>query len=169
MAPPPTLRLVRRCWRVLAPRWAHDPLSGAGAARHGGRWNPPGRPALYMSEDLMTAAAEYEQDLGIRPGTFCAYDLKIGPVADLTDTATAGAWGVAAGDLACPWKQIALIERGTPPTWQHADRLLAAGLCGVRVPSVRQRGGVNVVLWRWNDADDRRVTALDPLNDLPRP
>jgi hypothetical protein len=27
--------------------------------------------------------------------------------------------------------------------------------------------GINIVLWRWNDAPDRRVVAHDPLGDLP--
>lgn len=54
---------------MLAPKWAHRPLSSEGAALRGGRWNEPGRQALYMSEDFVTAVAEYEQDLGIRPGT----------------------------------------------------------------------------------------------------
>ncbi|WP_439546652.1 RES domain-containing protein [Sandarakinorhabdus sp.] len=35
--------------RYLTPRWSHAPLSGAGAALHGGRFNRPGVPALYLS------------------------------------------------------------------------------------------------------------------------
>ena len=30
-----------------------------------------------MSEDFATAVAEYEQDLGIRPGTLCAYAVNV--------------------------------------------------------------------------------------------
>ena len=47
-----------RFWRMLAPKWAHAPLSGAGAAARGGRCNEPGMPALYMSERFETAVAE---------------------------------------------------------------------------------------------------------------
>jgi hypothetical protein len=62
---------------MLAPKWAHEPLSGAGAATRGGRHNEAGMPALYMSGQFATAVAEYEQDLGIRPGTLCAYDADV--------------------------------------------------------------------------------------------
>lgn len=65
----PTIKLERRCWLLLAPKWAYRPLSGAGAALHGGRFNAPGTEALYISEDYITAICEYEQKLGIRLGT----------------------------------------------------------------------------------------------------
>ena len=163
----PRLRVRRRCWRVLAPRWAAEPLSGAGAARHGGRFNEPGTPALYVSEDLMTAVAEYEQDLGIRPGTFCAYEVDVDGIVDLTDPTVREGLGTTPGDIACPWKEIALVRRQRPPTWELAARLIAAGCAGLRAPSVRQPGGVNLVLWRWNDDPARTVTVHDPQGDLP--
>ena len=90
----PTIAVARRYWRMLAPKWAHDPLSGAGAAARGGRLNPPGLSALYMSEDFATAVAEYEQDLGIRPGTLCAYEVTSERIADLGDIPTLEALGV---------------------------------------------------------------------------
>ena len=99
-----------RFWRVLAPRWAHQPLSGEGAARHGGRWNPRGVAALYMSADLSTAVAEYEQELGIRPGTFVAYDVDVEGVVDLPHRRRTG-----------PRKWILLRDRTTPPGWTIAE------------------------------------------------
>lgn len=153
---------------MLSPKWSHRPLSGEGASRHGGRYNPPGLPALYMSEAFETAVAEYEQELGIRPGTLCAYDVEADGVADLTDPVPLRAIGFEPADLACPWKQILLIEKKRPPTWDLVDSLIADGASGVRVPSVRGRG-VNLVLWRWNvGPGSPRVAALDPLADLPR-
>jgi RES domain-containing protein len=163
----PTVRIRRRGWRVLAPKWAHAPLSGAGAARHGGRYNLPGQAALYLSEDLLTAVAEYEQDLGIRPGTFCAYDLDVAGIVDLADDRIRQRIGVTLDDLVAPWKEIAFVWGGEPRTWTLAQRLLTGGCAGVRVPSAMLGGGVNLVLWRWNDAPERRVVAHDPQGDLP--
>jgi RES domain-containing protein len=162
-----TVRIRHRCWRVLAPRWAHAPLSGAEAARHGGRYNPPGTAALYLSEDLLTAIAEYEQELGIRPGTFCAYELDVMDIVDLTHEPTRADLGVTLEDLLAPWQEIAFVRAGQPPTWVLARRLMEGGCGGARVPSVIIHGAANIVLWRWNDGPHHRVIAHDPLGDLP--
>jgi RES domain-containing protein len=163
----PVIRIRRRCWRVLAPKWAHAPLAGTGAARHGGRYDGPGTEALYLSEAMLTAVAEYEQELGIRPATFCAYEVDVAGIVDLLDHRVREALGVTAEALLCPWQEIAFVRGERPPTWALAERLLAQGCAGARVPSAILPEGVNVVLWRWNDAPDRRVTAHDPLGDLP--
>lgn len=152
---------------MLAPKWAYRPLSGTGAALHGGRFNPPGREALYISEDYVTAIGEYEQDLGIRPGTLCAYDADVSGVVDLTSLEVQAICGVNTAILACAWKQIWLMEKQRPPTWQLAERLIAENYAGVRVPSVQDKSGVNIVLWYWNDAPDRHISVLDPRTDLP--
>lgn len=53
--------------RVLTPRWAIAPTSGAGAAKGGGRFNRPGIEALYLSATSQTAEAEYRQDAELMP------------------------------------------------------------------------------------------------------
>jgi RES domain-containing protein len=164
----PFRTITARFWRVLAPRRAQQPLSGEGAARHGGRWNPRGLPALYMSADLITAVAEYEQDIGVRPGTFCAFDVRIDRIVDLTRLDALAACGVDPADRFAPWKTMFLVRHETPPGWRIADRLIQAGANGILVPSVQFRSGTNLVLWRWNDAPVREVVALDPQTDLPR-
>jgi RES domain-containing protein len=73
-------------WRMLAPRWAFDPLSGAGAARAGGRWNEPNQVALYLSESHAVAIAEYQQDLP-RPGTLTGYAVVAKAMLDLANPA----------------------------------------------------------------------------------
>lgn len=152
-----------RYWRVLAPRWAHLPLSGDGAAAVGGRYNTPGTPALYLAADLETAVAEYEQSLLVRPGTFCAYDVGGGRIADLMRKPQL-AGGV---DPHCAWRTIWLERRERPPTWDLVDRLLEQGFHGARAPSAARTQGVNLVLWQWNQRGRPKVSALDPANDLP--
>ena len=123
--------------------------------------------ALYVSVELTTAVAEYEQDLGIRPGTFCAYDVMADGILDLCDDAVLDACGIRPADRFCAWKAILLIHHQRPPTWDLADRLIAGGASGALVPSDQAKGGVNLVLWRWNDSPSRTVIALDPMRDLP--
>ena len=71
-----------KVWRIA--RSAHagsvrDMLSGDGAARYGGRWNPKGMPAVYCSENSSLAALEVLVNLA-RPSTFPSYrilDLRV--------------------------------------------------------------------------------------------
>ena len=54
-------------WRLAAPDFARsveDMLSGEGARQHGGRWNSPGRPAVYLGASLALAAMELLVNLG---------------------------------------------------------------------------------------------------------
>jgi RES domain-containing protein len=80
----PTVCLNGRFWRMLSPRYSCDPLSGKGAARFGGKYNPVGFEALYLSLEYETAISEYMQEIQ-RPGTLCAYDLEITDIVDLLD------------------------------------------------------------------------------------
>jgi RES domain-containing protein len=122
---------------------------------------------LYLSEDLLTAIAEYEQELGIRPGTFCAYDVDVADIVDLMDETARKGLGVTLQDLLAPWQEMAFVRREQPPTWTLAQRLQEGGCAGVRVPSAMLHGAANLVLWRWNDGPQHRVIAHDPLGDLP--
>jgi RES domain-containing protein len=120
-----------------------------------------------MSAEFTTAVAEYQQDLGARPGTFCAYDVVADNVVDLRDDAVLAACAIDPADRFCAWKAMLLIHHWRPPTWDIADRLISAGAAGVLFPSDQANGGTNLVLWRWNDMPDRTVTALDPMRELP--
>ncbi len=164
----PTIVVRDRFWKVLPPRWAHRPLSEAGAALRGGRFNEPGMPALYMSRQLMTAVAEYQQDLGTRPGTFCAYDVDSDGIADLTDSKTLAALEAGPAVLEAPWKRMAFIENKRPPTWDLVVDLIGRGAIGLLARSVQDTSGVHLVLWKWNDSPSRRVAAIDPETELPR-
>lgn len=43
-----------------------DPLSTRGAELHGGRWNAPGTPALYLATSVETARAEFDRLVELR-------------------------------------------------------------------------------------------------------
>lgn len=103
-----------RFWRMLSVRWQREPLSGAGAATIGGRWNRPGQPALYLSADHSTAIAEFHQQL-IRPGTLTAYDVQSAAIVDLTDAAIRESHGIGETDLLADWRKIVAIDRAVPP------------------------------------------------------
>ena len=78
---------------------------------------------------------------------------------DLADVRTLATLGVDAAALRAPWKQIAFVEKRSPPTWPIAERLRAEGINGARVPSVRATG-LNLVLWSWNVRGAASVAAL---------
>jgi RES domain-containing protein len=163
----PWTRIRGQWWRVLVPKWAHDPLSGKGAALYGGRFNAAGDEALYLSGDVATAVAEYQNMIMARPGTFCVYELDVAGVVDAMDGAARRAWRIRSGDLTADWRAPA-ARGGQPLSWRLAKRLVAASAAGLRYPSLRRPGGVNLVLWRWNDGRGRRVANIDTLSDLPR-
>ena len=61
-----------KVWRIAKferARSVEDMLSGEGAARYGGRWNPKGMPAVYCNENPSLAALEILANLA-RPSTF---------------------------------------------------------------------------------------------------
>jgi hypothetical protein len=59
------------------------PLSGAGAATHGGRVNRLGIEALYLALDVQTAIDEYKQvSTLLPPGTFVTYQISCAMIVD---------------------------------------------------------------------------------------
>ncbi len=159
-------------YRAHNPRWAFDPTSGAGAARHGGRFNPIGMPALYTSLRMETAWREAQQGFAFKaqPLTVCAYQVDCAEVADLTDNATRAALAIDPTDLACPWEDIA-SKGQTPPTWDLARRLSVSGVAAVIVPSLAP-GAIaadrNVVFWHWSDVPPCQVVVIDDEARLPK-
>lgn len=45
-------------FRIVQEMWAATAMDGEGARLHGGRWNPPGIPAVYLAESRALAALE---------------------------------------------------------------------------------------------------------------
>ena len=45
-------------YRIVQAHWAASAMTGEGARMFGGRWNPPGMPAVYLAESRALAALE---------------------------------------------------------------------------------------------------------------
>jgi len=88
----------------------------------------------------------------------------------LTDAATMAAHEIGAADLACAWKDPS--ARGLkPPSWAITERLVAAGIAGIIVPSFAKGAvapDINVVFWDWTLAAPHQVRVIDDDQRLPK-
>lgn len=154
-------------WRAFVPQWAFAPLSGEGAARFGGRWNPVGAATIYAARELSTAWAEYNQGFVQHPALIAQLDLKDAALADLTDSDVLSGLAVPEDIHQCEWRML-LDEGKVPQTHQLRQRLLAEGFDGVVYPSFMSPGGTCVALWRWNAKGAPRLDVIDPDGRLPK-
>ena len=165
------MRFVGRCYRAHDPAWSFTPLSGAGAAITGGRFNRKGEPTLYLSLDVMTSFAECTQGFTARllPLTMCEYDVDCEDIADLRDDAARALLTIARNDLSSAWLRFQRAGRDAP-SWLAADRLKASGHVGILVPSFAPGAtdvDVNLVLWTWGQDLPHKVRVYDPTGRLP--
>ena len=151
-------------YRALNPVWAREPLSGEGARRHGGRFNPRGMPALYTATTIMTAIREANQVGTLQPTTLVAYRADVEGIFDATDEAALGAYDLSQADLARDDWRIVMREHGEAPSQALARRLVEEGFAGMRGRSFA-RGAtaqdVNLVLWRWSEEPPTTLTLVD--------
>jgi RES domain-containing protein len=166
------LRFTGICYRAHDPRWAFRPISGDGAAIHGGRFNPKATPALYLSLDPITAIKEANQGFAhkIEPCAPCPYSVDCANVIDLRAPKRGSERAAAFEDVACPW--FALAAKGKePPSWRLARRLIAERQAGLLAPSFAPGANAqdhNLILWRWGDQPPHSVRAVYPSGRLPK-
>ena len=154
-------------YRVHTPRWAYAPLSGEGAATHGGRANRPGVAALYLSLELETAIAEYRQLSPLMPpGLIVSYQVDVGPLVDLRDGVDES-WDPLWQDFYCDWRALHFGEGVEPPSWVLGDIAIATGTKGIIFPSVMDHG-TNLILYTATLSGGDRVEVYDPGKALPR-
>jgi len=159
-------------FRAHHPRWSFLPTSGEGAARHGGRFNPKGTPAIYTSLRQETAWLEAQQGFAFKaqPMTMISYRVDCEDIIDLRDRPECERLGVTPADIACPWENLA-SKGSEPPSWAIARRLIAMKVAGIIVPSFASGASaidVNLVFWRWSDDTPHQVRAVDDHDRLPK-
>lgn len=158
-------------YRAHHPKWSYQPVSGDGAKRHGGRFNPPGLAALYLSLDPTTAWMEAQQGFPFKPQpmTLVAYQVDCLQIADLTDRQLLRDLDFPSQQLGCAWEDMAGLGQ-LPPTWQLAEQLLRQQVAGILVPSFAPGCGEqnrNLVLWDWSDQSPHEVRVIDDFGRLP--
>lgn len=130
----------------------------------GGRFNRIGVPALYLSFDEATSAAEYRQDNDIAdPYTMVAYISALPDLYDLRQLD--GTWDPLWHDWNCDWRQL-YVDGIEPPSWILGDILLEMDKPGLIFPSIVNPSGTNVVLFTDRLTPDM-LSVHDPLGLLP--
>lgn len=154
-------------YRALNPVYARVPLSGEGAARYGGRFNPRGVAALYTALEVIGALREAHQAGSLQPTVLVSYQADIDSVFDSRDVEALAGYGMDADAMADPaWRDHMRAGREAP-TQAFARRLIDAGHAGLLVRSFAKGAGsgdLNLVLWRW----DKGLRLIDDENRLAR-
>ena len=162
-------------YRTVGPKYARpaDIISGIGAAKAGGRWNPVAAfAAVYLSTTPQTATAEtfagnryysipfYEA----LPRVLVAVDVDLPRVLDMTDPRVRRALGLSITRLfSIDWR--AEQNAGREALTQALGRAaFAAGFDGLLVPSDadRRAKGVNLVVIPANLGAGSRLAVLNP-------
>lgn len=158
------MRFQGTLYRAFNPLYAREPLSGRGAQLHGGRFNPKGGPALYLTLDVLTAIREANQVGSLQPTTLVSYDADIDDIFDSRDGAALAAHGMTSGGLASVTWRDEMFSAGRSKTQAFAADLLANGYSGLLVRSFA-RGStetdLNLVFWRWDESGRHRLTVID--------
>ena len=165
------MRYQGQLYRALNPIYAREPMSGKGAALHGGRFNPRGMPALYGSLEVTTAIKEANQAGTLQPTTLVSYEADIETVFDSRDEAALEPFGMSAAGLADPsWRDQMKIH-GKARTQLFAETLVRQGYHGLLVRSYAPGASdddLNLVLWRWGSAAPFRLDLIDDEGRLNR-
>lgn len=163
-------RFSGRLYRALNPVYARTPLSGRGAARYGGRFNPEGLETLYCALDPSTALREANQVGDLQPTTLVAYRADLGPVFDSRDSNALTQHAMTPDMLADPGWRSAMLAGRAVPSQDFAGVLTKEGYVGLLVRSFAKgttNTNLNLVLWRWS-GKGATLAVIDDENRLGR-
>ena len=151
-------------------------VSGDGAARWGGRWNPPGLPTFYASttyevahREMAAAGKYYGASVTTElPRVEAAFDVRLAKTLDLSTRAALRQMRVTQKSLrAVDWRKA--NDGGHEALTQAIGRLAAAlGVQGLIVPSAEIRGGRNLIVFPGHLAPGSHIQpmGLDKLRGL---
>jgi len=153
-----------KLYRALNPIYAHDPLSGAGAQKYGGRFNVKGVAALYTSRTPLTALREANQVGNLQPTTLVCYEAEVERIFDSRDLSALAAEGITPNQLSADTWRDEMRKRGVSQTQAFADKLIRDGYHGILVRSFAAGASTdetNLVLWVWGATAPSRLTLID--------
>lgn len=149
---------------MVCPRWAAEPLSGAGAARYGGRFNAKGTAILDASLSPLTAVKEAQAVGTFQPITLVAYRADIGRLLDTRDADALASFGITPAILAdAAWREALAIGQRAP-TQDSGAAAKRARYQALLVPSFGRGTGakdLNVVLLNWNARSGAKLEVID--------
>ena len=166
------MRFKGYAYRAHNPAWAFSPTSGEGARIQGGRFNPKGTAALYLSLSAHTCGLEMGHGFkALFPAlTLISYEVDVEDVVDLTSIGSRRKAGVLLKELRCAWRDD-MGKGKEPASWKITRDLIGRGASGVLVPSFANHAGPddqNLVLWRWGSTFPHLVRPHDPDNRFPK-
>ena len=125
-----------KLFRIVQTRHLATAWSGAGAQLYGGRWNPPGRPVVYVTTSISLAILEIlvhmQNSMLMRSYTLLSIEVP----EEWLDT-------LEVSELAADWRSASVPDS----TQRQGDNWLAEGeYVGLKVPSVIVPSEYNVLL-----------------------
>ncbi|MBX3598283.1 MAG: RES domain-containing protein [Rhizobiaceae bacterium] len=165
------MQFAGKLYRALNPIYAREPLSGRGAQLYGGRFNPKGMAALYLSLSPLAALREANQVGSLQPTTLVSYNADIAKLFDCRAESELARFGMSGAGLAdASWREQ-MRRQGEARTQTFARELVGAGFSGLLVRSFAVGAtddDLNIVLWRWGDSPPALLTLIDDEGRLSR-